>query len=92
MLSGTPSVFNVAVCVMASATSFFAFSNFVVWMGSAMYPHTIPGLISCYVAAIPFYTNDLLSTSVTAGAVFGLPALASTITKSLNQTGCSHTV
>ncbi len=29
--------------------------------------------------AIPFYANDLISTALTAGALFGLPALAADI-------------
>lgn len=65
--------------VLASATSFFLLSNFVVWMGAgnmALYPHTAAGLVSCYVAALPFYGNDLMSTGLFAAAFFGLPVLA----------------
>ncbi len=65
----------VAVGVLASATSFFVLSNFVVWMGH-MYPHTMSGLGACYVAALPFYRNDLVSTGIVAGVLFGLPVLA----------------
>ena len=62
--------------VLASATSFFLLSNFVVWAGSAMYPHSMAGLASCYAAGLPFYGSDLVSTGVFATAFFGLPALA----------------
>jgi hypothetical protein len=33
------------------------------------------GLATCYVAALPFYRNDLVSTSLVAGLAFGLPVL-----------------
>jgi hypothetical protein len=40
-----------------------------------MYPHTAAGLGSCYVAGLPFYGNDLISTGIFATAFFGIPAL-----------------
>jgi hypothetical protein len=81
-----PSVLRVGVGVLASATSFFLLSNFMVWAGStvgAMYPRTLAGLAACYTAALPFYRNDLASTAFTAGALFGLPVLAAKIVESL---------
>ena len=76
---------RVAGAVLASSTSFFVLSNFAVWAGSGMYPHTAAGLAACYVAAIPFYANDVMSTAVTAGALFGLPALARDISTTLRE-------
>lgn len=61
--------------VLLGPTSFFAVSNYGVWAGSGMYPHTWSGLTACYAAAIPFYRNDLLSTALVVGAAFGVPAL-----------------
>ena len=40
-----------------------------------MYPHTLGGLGACYVAALPFYRNDLISTAVVVGVAFGVPVL-----------------
>jgi hypothetical protein len=68
-------VVRVAAGVLASATSFFLLSNFMVWAGGHMYAHTISDLGLCYVNALPFYGNDLLSTALVAGALFGVPAL-----------------
>ncbi|MEO6910382.1 MAG: DUF6580 family putative transport protein [Edaphobacter sp.] len=85
MLSGKPSALRVTAGVMASATSFFLVSNFVVWMGSAMYPQTAAGLSACYVAAIPFYANDVISTGITAGALFGIPALGRSIVQTMQE-------
>jgi hypothetical protein len=66
---------RVTGAVLTSATSFFLLSNFMVWLGN-MYPHSLAGLSTCYVAALPFYRNDLISTTLVAGVLFGLPALA----------------
>ena len=75
-LLSRPSVLRVGAGVLASATSFYMLVNFSVWAGGHMYAHTAHGLADCYIAAIPFYRNDLVSTALSAGALFGLPALA----------------
>lgn len=72
---------RVAAGVLASATSFFLLSNLVVWFGSGMYAHSASGLVACYVAALPFYANDLVSTGVLSAALFGLPVLAAKLTE-----------
>lgn len=83
-----PSVLRVALGTLASATSFFLLSNFVYWIDGggfgAAYPHTLAGLGACYAAALPFYRNDLVSTALTAGALFGLPALAAKLVETLH--------
>jgi hypothetical protein len=65
----------IAAPVVAS-TSFFLISNYAVWIGSALYPHSLAGLGACYAAALPFYRNDVLSTTLITGLAFGLPMLA----------------
>jgi len=78
-------VLRVATGVVASATSFFLLSNFVVWVGGGMYPHSASGLAACYVAALPFYANDLISTGVISAALFGLPVLAAKLTEAMHS-------
>ena len=85
ILSKKASALRVAGAVMASATSFFVLSNLVVWAAGTMYPHSAAGLATCYVAAIPFYANDAISTAITAGALFGLPALARNVAESFRE-------
>ncbi len=80
-----PSMFKVAAAVLVSSTSFFILSNFVVWTGSHLYAQSVAGLGACYVAAIPFYANDVMSTAMTAGALFGLPVLAKSIVESIHE-------
>jgi hypothetical protein len=90
MLNGKPSALRVTSAVLASSTSFFILSNLAVWVASGMYPHSPAGLAACYVAAIPFYANDAMSTAITAGALFGLPALAANIADSVREARSSH--
>ena len=84
-LLSKPTVLRVVAGVLASSTSFFLVSNFVVWTAGSMsmYPHSLAGLGACYVAGLPFYRNDLVSTALTCGAFFGLPVLAAHIAESL---------
>jgi len=81
----SPSMLKVSAAVLVSSTSFFILSNFVVWTGSHMYAQSLAGLGTCYVAAIPFYANDVMSTAMTAGALFGLPVLAKSIVESIHE-------
>jgi len=60
----------------SSATLFFIVTNFWVWSAAAMYPHSFAGLTECYVAAIPFYGNQLAGDAVYATLLFGGVAFA----------------
>jgi hypothetical protein len=69
-------VTRVLAAPVIASTSFFLVSNYAVWVGGTMYPHTMGGLTACYVAGLPFYRNDVLSTLLVTGLAFGLPAMA----------------
>ena len=84
------SVLRVGAAVFASATGFFLLSNLVVWMGSGMYAHSLSGMVACYAAALPFYGNDLVSTGLTAGVLFGLPVVAAQLVKGLERASTPH--
>jgi hypothetical protein len=75
LLHSKTTVLRVGAGVVLGPTSFFVLSNYAVWAGGGMYPLTAGGLAACYVAAIPFYRNDLVSTAVVAGLAFGVPVL-----------------
>jgi len=62
---------RVVAGVLTSATSFFLLSNFAVWPGSHMYSQDLRGLLDCLYAGLPFYRNDLISTSFFAIIFFG---------------------
>ncbi|HEY1767924.1 MAG TPA: DUF6580 family putative transport protein [Terracidiphilus sp.] len=75
LLSGKTSVWRVAVAALLGPTSFWVISDYAVWAVGGMYPHTAAGLEACFMAAIPFYRNDLASTTLILAAAFGIPAL-----------------
>jgi hypothetical protein len=58
----------------SSSLAFFALSNAAVWW--SWYPHSWPGLVECYTAALPFLTNSLKSDLLFSAGFFGLYALA----------------
>jgi hypothetical protein len=66
---------RVTAGALLGPTSFFLLSNYAVWARTTMYPHSLAGLDACFVAALPFYRNDLISTALVAGVAFGVPAL-----------------
>ena len=75
LLSARTTVLRVAAGAILGPTSFFIVSNYGVWASGRMYPHTLGGLATCFVAGIPFYRNDLAATASTLTAAFGLPGL-----------------
>lgn len=52
-------VLGLTAAMLASSLSFFAITNFAVWMGG-LYTYTLAGLAACYAAGIPFYRNQIL--------------------------------
>jgi Family of unknown function (DUF6580) len=70
-LRGRISAGRVAGASLAGSVLFFVVTNFGVWMGGAMYPATLSGLASCYVAALPFFRNAVLGDLAYAALFFG---------------------
>jgi hypothetical protein len=75
LLRAKTSFVRFGAAVVLGPTSFWILSNFPVWLNGTMYSHDFKGLVDCYVAAIPFYRNDLISTTLVAGLAFGIPVL-----------------
>jgi hypothetical protein len=76
LLHARTSFIRVAAGVVLGPTSFFVVSNYAVWVSGEMYPRTAAGLTACFVAALPFYRNDVIATTIVAGLAFGVPVLA----------------
>jgi hypothetical protein len=70
------SVGRIAGAAMMSALLFFVVTNFGVWAMGQLYPATPGGLVDCYVAAIPFFQNTLLSNLFYSPLLFGGLAIA----------------
>jgi len=53
---------NIVKYSVFSSLIFFFITNFGSWYANPLYPQSLQGLFSSYVAGIPFYKNTLLST------------------------------
>ena len=68
---------RVAGAGLASSVGFFLVTNFGVWAfgDGLLYPKTLTGLVDCYVRAIPFFRNTLVSMTVFLPLLFSPAAL-----------------
>lgn len=71
LFKNTVSVKRVFGSSLLIGVVFFLVSNFGVWLGGFMYPLTLDGLLSCYVAAIPFFRATLASNILFSFVLFG---------------------
>lgn len=55
---------------ITSASLFFIVSNFGVWCSGLLYPMTREGFMACYIAAIPFFKNTLVSDLIFTALLF----------------------
>ena len=55
--------------VITGSFMFFVVTNFGVWLTSSFYEQSFNGLLTCYIMAIPFYTNTLISTALFSGII-----------------------
>jgi len=62
---------RIAAAALASSVTFFVLTNLGVWAFDGMYPRTVAGLISCFVAALPFFRNTLLGDIFYTAVLFG---------------------
>jgi hypothetical protein len=69
---------RIASVAVAGSVQFYLLTNlYEWWRGMSQYPHTIGGLATCYIAALPFFGRTLLADLFYSGALFGLHALLS---------------
>ncbi len=64
------SVPRLALGTLVASLLFFVVTNFGVWL-SGWYGYTIEGLSACYIAAIPFYRNQVLGDVLFTALLFG---------------------
>jgi hypothetical protein len=67
---------RIAGAALAGSVTFFAITNFGMWLFSGFYPLTGAGLAACYAAAIPFFQNTVAGDLFYAAVLFGGFALA----------------
>ena len=66
---------NLLVLSISSSLLFFIVTNFGVWAVGDLYEKNLNGLVLCYILAIPFFTNTLISTIFFAYSIFYLKIL-----------------
>ncbi len=76
---------RVGGAALASSVSFFVVSNFAVWACWNMYPKTLPGLMTCYAAGLPFFRRGLAGDLLFTAVMFGLPAMVTVIARSMRK-------
>jgi len=82
----------IASAALVGSAQFFLISNLPMWLApTSLYGHTLGGLIACYVAAIPFFRNTLLSDMLFAAVFFGLHALLSRVAVSSERVAAAQT-
>jgi hypothetical protein len=79
------SIARLAACSVGVTAIFFLVSNFAVWAGTALYPHTLAGLYTSYVMAIPFVRSMLAGDLIFSAAFFGLPFVLTSLHRSVAQ-------
>jgi len=61
----------VIAAMLSCSLVFFAATNFAVWAFGSLYPHSWPGLVQCYVAALPFLDKTVLGDLFWTAVLFG---------------------
>ena len=57
---------------LSASVSFFLASNFAVWAAWGLYPKTLSGLAACYIAALPFFRNSVVSETAFSLLIFAV--------------------
>jgi len=68
---GTRRVSVVAGTTLLGSIVFFLVTNFAVWARGSRFPHTLDGLVDCYLVAVPFFRNSLAGDVVYGTVLFG---------------------
>jgi hypothetical protein len=82
---------RVVGAAVTSSISFFVISNFAVWAAwPQMYPHTFNGLMTSYVAALPFFRGTAASDLFFSLAFFATPVVIHAVSGWMERAG-DHT-
>lgn len=68
----------IGLAALLGSMQFFLITNFAFWVANQekFFPHTLPGLLACYIGALPFFGLTLAGDLVYTGILFGGYALA----------------
>ncbi|MBN1340158.1 MAG: hypothetical protein JXA03_12590 [Bacteroidales bacterium] len=62
---------TIAGASLVSSFGFYLITNLFVWLTAGMYPVNAAGLVSCYVAGLPFLFNGVMGDLFYSGLFFG---------------------
>lgn len=62
---------NVILASLSASLLFFIVSNFGVWMSGFLYTKDFAGLVTCYVAGVPFFGNMIMGDLFYSALLFG---------------------
>jgi hypothetical protein len=65
-----PGALRIGAMSLLSSSLFYVITNFGVWL-LGWYPHTIKGLIDCFILALPFWRDFTVATVIYSTAFFG---------------------
>ncbi len=74
-LGSGPVAWRVGAFAAGESILFFIATNFAHWVFFNTYPHTLPGLVECYIAALPFFKFTLLGDLLFSGVFFSAAVL-----------------
>jgi hypothetical protein len=78
------------VLSLSASALFFLTSNFGAWLVPEMnYPRNLGGLLTCYIAAIPFLHQTILADVAGTALLFGLEAILERVYRLLPARGAS---
>ncbi len=83
------SVSRLAGTTLASSLLYFVITNLGVWAFESLYPKTLAGLVTCFIAALPFLNNTLAGDAFYTVILFGGFSLATRMVPALRQTASS---
>jgi hypothetical protein len=83
---------RIGVATLAGAVQFFLITNFAVWATGLSYQHSFSGLVTCYLAGVPFFWNTLAGDAVYALLLFGGFALAERLVPALREGSAATTI
>lgn len=69
-LSRRTGVLQLLFLSATAAMIFWLWTNLGTWCATSLYPHNMPGLITCYYDALPFLSNNVISAMSWSGAIY----------------------
>jgi hypothetical protein len=84
-LANRRSLLRTGGAVFLGALQFFLVTNFAIWKVFDTYPHTLAGLVACYITGLPLFGNTLAGDAVYAALFFGIFALAEKVFPALSE-------